>query len=165
MKIEKLITIKQESNMEITGATLLSSEEYNNYKNRIPHLDKNWWLRSPGYDDALRAVCVFGDFGFVFNRGDIVYGELGVRPALQINLSSSNLSVGDEFVIGEHKFTVISESYAISNSDIGYYPFRKDSKADNANNYEVSDVKKFVDEWYEELIKEHEISKEEEIEI
>lgn len=161
MKIEKLITIKQESNIEITGATLLSLEEYNNYKNIIPHLDKNWWLRSPGYR-SRDAAFVYGVDGYVFDNGFNVPNPFGVRPVLQINLSSSNLSVGDEFVIGKHKFTVISESYAISNSNIGWCPFRKDYKADNANNYEASDVKKFVDEWYEELTKEHEISKEEE---
>ena len=49
-----------------------------------------WWLRSPGeYDDD--AVYVYDD-GYVERYGDSVhYGSHGVRSALNLNLSSSNL--------------------------------------------------------------------------
>ena len=49
-----------------------------------------WWLRSPG-DDRYCAVVVNSD-GWVYGDGSRVNGsDDGVRPALHLNLSSSNL--------------------------------------------------------------------------
>ena len=46
-----------------------------------------WWLRSPGISAYFAAV-VFGEDGNVGGIGDDVRRELGVRPALKLNLSS-----------------------------------------------------------------------------
>ena len=48
-----------------------------------------WWLRSPG-NNASSAAGVDDD-GWVNRNGDNVHGNHGVRPALHLNLSSSNL--------------------------------------------------------------------------
>ena len=46
-----------------------------------------WWRRSPG-SSGDEAACVFGKYGHVDGRGNDVDDELGVRPALKLNLSS-----------------------------------------------------------------------------
>ena len=49
-----------------------------------------WWLRSPGYNSSS-ATEVFG-YGRINRDGNNVYDNIaGVRPALHLNLSSSNL--------------------------------------------------------------------------
>ena len=50
-----------------------------------------WRLRSPGCD-KFRTAAVF-DFGDILSDGGAVYvqSRYGVRPALHLNLSSSNL--------------------------------------------------------------------------
>ena len=49
-----------------------------------------WWLRSPG-DDRYCAAVVNSD-GWVYGDGSRVNGsDDGVRPALHLNLSSSNI--------------------------------------------------------------------------
>lgn len=49
-----------------------------------------WWLRSPGINTS-GAACV-GIVGYVFRYGyDVDYYDYAVRPALHLNLSSSNL--------------------------------------------------------------------------
>lgn len=49
-----------------------------------------WWLRSPGSDGDTAAV-IF-DNGWIWADGNTVnYYGVGVRPALHLNLSSSNL--------------------------------------------------------------------------
>ena len=45
-----------------------------------------WWLCSPGAYDSF-AACVYGDDGYVYNDGKGVNVALGVRPALQLDLS------------------------------------------------------------------------------
>ena len=49
-----------------------------------------WWLRSPGYDSGYAAGVY--DYGWVYRYGhDVGSSGDGVRPALHLNLSSSNL--------------------------------------------------------------------------
>ena len=52
----------------------------------------NWWLRSPG-DDSSNAATVGGNMGNINSFGENVIYIIGVsvRPALHLNLSSSNL--------------------------------------------------------------------------
>lgn len=82
------------------------------------------------------------------SRVNIVNND--VRPALKIsNLALSNLSIKDKFIFSGKTFTVISKDYALCDESIGNCPFRKDWGAKDANVYEASDVKKFVDEWFD----------------
>ncbi len=47
----------------------------------------SWWLRSPGYssDDAIYVL----PYGYIYVTGSDIYNVRGVRPALNLNLSSS----------------------------------------------------------------------------
>ena len=137
-------------NLKINGATLLSIEEAENLlaaKERKYHCW--WWLRSPGYYS--------GDAAHVHGGGDLDCLGCGVynvgsyvRPALKIsNLESSNLLIGDVFEVGDWKFKVISENLAwLYKQDIGDHRF--DEKT---NVYEQSEIKQFVDNWFEKEIK------------
>lgn len=62
-----------------------TSASYKKYNGNI-----EWWLRSPGYDSKLTAVV--GEDGKVYRNGDKVDNiYAGVRPALHLNISSTNL--------------------------------------------------------------------------
>lgn len=132
---------------KLAGITLLSLEEYQELEPNISLLNRLWWLRSPGFDD-ISAAFVIGAYGFFNVIGFIVGLAFGVRPALV--LESSNLQVGDNFEFGNHTFTVISEKYALCNDSIGDHCFREDWKAKDANDYEKSDVKKYIESWAKE---------------
>lgn len=148
MIVEKIIITTEKQELNITGATLLSIEEYRQCKDLIPRVNKTWWLRSAGYDVDL-AACVFGEDGNVGEGGFRVFHEFGVRPALTIlNLESSNLQIGDKFTFAGHIFTVISDTYALCDDIIGECDFRENWRAKNSNNYETSDVKKRLENWY-----------------
>lgn len=75
----------------------------------------------------------------------------GVRPALQIlNPESSNLNPGDQLEVVGHGWTVLNGGLALCNEIIGRTQFRKDWEAPDANVYERSDVKRYVEEWAKE---------------
>jgi len=141
MIVKKIITRTEEREINITEATLLSIEEYNQYKYLISCINGAWWLRSPGLD-FTSAPCV--DSSHIFY--EYVDYELGVRPALKI--SNSNLQIEDKFKFADHVFTVISEKYALCDNIIKKYNFRADWKVKDANNYELSDIKQYVDSWF-----------------
>ena len=137
-------------NLKIHGATLLSVEEA---KNLLTEEDCKypcwWWLRSPGTSSDY-AANVYGDGGVNFGGDRVDNDNNCVRPALKIsNLESSNLLIGDVFEVGDYKFRVISEDLAwMHEQDIGLRRF--DEKT---NIYEQSEIKQFVDDWFEKEIK------------
>lgn len=72
----------------------------------------------------------------------------GVRPALQIpDLESFNLRIGDRFILVGEQWVVISKDKALCDRIIGKMPFREDWKAPDANDYEKSDVKIWLEKW------------------
>ena len=149
----------------IEGITLLSADEAENLLTKEQRKCKYnnkpcwWWLRSPGRHQNFAAYVNYD--GSVYYYGSCVnYDSDCVRPALILsNLKSSNLKsieelgVGEHFEFGGYTFTVISNKLALCDEAIAEMAFRKDYEAKDANVYEKSDVKKFLDNWFRENYK------------
>lgn len=148
MKVTRIIT--QELNLEITEATLLTIEEARKLPERLRRYDEWWWLKSPGRFSG--QVTFVDDGGFVNSFGDHAFVDNVVRPVLIIsNFDSSNLQIGDTFEFGDENFEVISNGKAFCLGDIDYKEFREDLDAPDANDYEKSDIKKYIDKWFEKV--------------
>ena len=142
--------------LKIKGATLLSVDEAKKLLSEEDREYSNWWwLRSPGYSQGY-AASVNLDGSVHYCGDDVDYADDCVRPALKINLESSGLTIGDTFSFGGKTFKIISDDLAFCLEDIGTHCFRKDWKAPDANVYEASDVKRFVDAWFEKAMREKE---------
>lgn len=141
MKIEKITTIEQDC--YFSGLTLLSIEEYNENKDHIKPINNWWWLRSSYEGDSIvSSVDYVGDISY----GTVYDSNCSVRPALI--LESANLHVGDRFKFYEHNWTVISERYALCDEEFCRMAFREYWGANNANIYDASDIKTYLDdEW------------------
>ena len=146
MKVDQIITITKSAEIEILDVTLLSKEEYEKCKKYIPLLDKWWWLRSFGNYQGDSAI--INNVGSIFSS-DVDLDDAVIRPALSI-LKSPSLRIGDKFKLVGYTWTIIDETIALCDSHIGECCFRKDWKAENANVYEVSDVKKHLENWAKE---------------
>lgn len=154
MKIKNVTrVIARETDLEITGATLLTVEEARELPEWLRKKLYWWWLRSPGKDSG--HVAYVNPNGDIDNYGADVgnyYG--GIRPALIIsNFESSGLKIGDMFEFGDKQFEIISDKLAFCLGCITSMAFREDWKAPDANDYEKSDVKKVIDIWFERSIK------------
>ena len=158
MKIKADKHITQKIDIDIIGVTLLSAEEAEALPKEIRSIDKYWWLRSPGYFNYL-AMYVRGDGSVDYNGDDVNYDGFGVRPALEVGyermcLVNPRLDRGDKINLAGHTWTVISGQYILCDDIIGKCAFRTDWKGSDANDYEKSDVKKFLDDWFEKNIEE-----------
>lgn len=143
-------TFTKGKQLDIKGATLLSSDEAASLLTAAERRYwLTWWLRTPGSSSyyACNVSCVGG----VADYGYTVSYISGVRPALIINrIKSSGWKVGDIFEFDGKEFKILSPTLAwMYKDDIGRCAFRKSFKADDANDYEASDIKKFVDNWFE----------------
>lgn len=147
----KMSKITLENGITVTGATLLTVEEAKRLPKSILKIDYPWWLRSPGnYANLAAYVYSYGSVSYYgYDVDDYVSG---VRPALNIHLESPIPLVGSRFVFGDKGFEIISESQALCTGIVDECVFRKDRTADDANDYEASDVKKFVDAWYKKCL-------------
>ena len=150
---------KEDITPYVTGVTLLSVEEARNLDKEILKADKDWWLRSHGHNDY--AAFVYSDYGDVNAYGNFVNRTLGLRPALEIS-KSSGYKIGESVDFGGHSFTIISDTYALCDDVMGECPFRHDFKADDANEYEASDIKRYIEYWFE-MIKEQNLEEERDI--
>lgn len=146
MQIQKLVP--QTENIEISEITLLSVVEAKAVSRAQLNIGSRWWLRSPGRPTCAARVLNDGKVNLI---GYYVYDSrgTGVRPALRIsNLGTSNLNVGEKFSAGGETWTVISKDLALCDRVVGHTCFREeDWRAPDANVYEKSDVKKWLENW------------------
>lgn len=150
MKAKHIIRISKEIDIDVKGIKLLSVEEYEQYKEHIPHVHFSYWLRSHG--DNERVVFTVSEDN---ERG---YGEefvntiCNVRPVLIIsNLKLFKMVPGEEFEFADHIWTVISDDMAICNISIAQHCYNKKLYKHNTNDYETSEIKEFIEEWLESI--------------
>lgn len=148
MKIERTIREEVTEPLKVIGITLLSVGEYEKAKAYIAPIGDWWWLRSPGRDSSS-AAHVIPDGGVHTDGSNVDYTNNVVRPALEVdNLKSFNLNPEDKIIdLAGHDWTVISDTVVLCDDSIGWHCFREDWKAPDANDYEQSDVKRFLESW------------------
>lgn len=129
--------------IKVLGATLLSHNEYDANEYYIIDKDFIWWLRSGVNTCSYKVYCVSS--GSVSMIG-VNYKHFGVVPALI--LEDKDIKAGSKITYAGQKFTVLHDGLALSNKIIHHMAFRNDINADDANIYEASDVKKWVDAWF-----------------
>ncbi len=147
MIVEKIIMTTENIDIDIEEITLLSKEEYKNNTDIIQPLNYQWWLRSSGPNQHY-AVVVFLDGSPRYDYVDC--GYYFVRPALKVDRKNYNLKIGNKIKLAGFTWTVLTEGIILCDSPIIRMCFRKNLCAENANIYEYSDVKKFLDKWAEE---------------
>ena len=130
--------------MKINEVTLLSIEEYESCKEYIKPLDEWWWLCTLGYNNNFDIVCVAPENRYA------AFDFASVRPALRVNPKSTDIVPGKEYQLYGQTWTAISDSLLLCDQGIKQMPFRKDVKAEDANDYEKSDAKRFLDSWAKE---------------
>lgn len=140
MKVKKIITATVNANIEIEEITLLSIEEYEKYLTNIKPLNTWWWLRSPGF-----YVC--DDIYFNYGAKFVNHPDGAVRPALRLNPDSHHLQIGDVFEYENKRWTMIADSLALCDEAFCNMAYRKDWQAKDANDYNASDVKMYLDNW------------------
>lgn len=144
-KIYEQISLEIERQIEIDKITLLSVDEYKANRYLISNIPSWWWLRTPGTNIDYPGVEQIIN-GWTF-AGYVSHIE-GVRPVLRIkNPESAFLKIGVKFRLADYTWTMLGDGLALCDDIIGECAFRKDWKATDANDYEKSDVKKYLEQW------------------
>ena len=145
------------STSDIYGITLLSKEEAENFPKEIRAYNDWWWLRSPGVYQSY-AARVYTD-GSVNSSGSIVdFDDVCVRPALFLSHNNSDLKSGEIVEVFGRKWYYqgwetfpprMSDSYVglalLMDKPLTRMAFNKDP--DKGNDYDNSDVKKWLNDW------------------
>ena len=132
--------------MIIKEITLLSLEQYEEYKNIIPTIPAGrWWLR----DSAVpgKVSCVYKKT--VCNMSITEKGC--VRPALIV--IGLNASCGDKVQALGHSWTVLDKDLLLCDYHIGIQPFDK-----TYNHWPISALKYWLQDWCREKCIENEIN-------
>lgn len=133
----------------ISEARLLTMDEAVKIDKNALKYKNMWWLsptekqKTDGYKRLYAP--------FVDGANEVRYGltcdyqHCSVRPVLV--LRDNKYSIGKTFSIGDLNFSVISSNLALLDGEICHHPFGKN------NDYETSDIKLIVDDWYKHHIK------------
>ena len=150
--MKKKIDVIKTMNIDIQGITLLSKEEYEAHKDIIPLIKSCWWLRSPG--SRIDYATYVDSDGCIDDKGyHVCYvNSFGYRPALLCDIKSTNLEAGDKVEIAGYSWTVLNDNMMLCDESIACNTFRLDWKAEDANVYEASDVKRWLENWYKQNI-------------
>lgn len=141
---------KEASECADSNIFLLSTEEYKKYKDKIPHINCGWWLRSPGYYSQTAVVISGG--GIVQYAGYSVHlSNFGVRPVLrclpnflgQWRFADTN----DRIFRCGMTWIKIDENLYIAEVPIA---FRRFDEKDN--NYQTSEIRQFLLNWCKERV-------------
>ncbi len=122
--------------------TLLSAEEYEKYKDNVPPINCSWWLRSPGINSNRASHVDSG--GSVDDDGLYVDRSNGaVRPALKMS-DGRKYEIGKRVILYNFPWIIIDKGLAIAEVPIAFRRFDNES-----NDYENSEIKKFLNDWLE----------------
>ena len=120
---------------------LLSTKEYEKYKDEIPVINCWWWLRSPSpYPNLAQVVRNDGSVDDVGH--DVSYNDSAVRPALKLK---GEYDVGARIVLNGFTWIVIDKSLAIAEVPIWFTVF----DADGNSCYRDSYIRAYLKKWLE----------------
>lgn len=129
---------------EVISVDLLSVEEAETIPRWVCSNGSWWWLQSSGYRSD-RALFV-GTEGIAYTviGSSVDDNEGSVRPALEIS-NLPNLTIGETVEVFGLLAQYIGNDSALLCEPIGYHRFDEES-----NDYETSEIKSYLDGWFEE---------------
>ncbi len=132
---------KKHISLNLTDITLLSIEEYLKHEEIIHKSNRWWWLRSE--ENGQYYVTLYATLEY--NRPHSAEG--GVRPALIGSFGSAGLKRSNKVEIAGYTWTILSENIALCDQIVGTSFFREDSDASDKNDYEKSDIRRWIYAW------------------
>jgi hypothetical protein len=111
-----MIKLKEELNLKVKNARLLTRDELDEYGDQMPDVDMGctWWLADEDdYGDIAYAEGNYSDDDMYCSNNE---ANTWLRVVLEI---VGNIDVGDEFVHCGYVFTALTKNLAISNNFLG----------------------------------------------
>jgi hypothetical protein len=111
-----MIKLKEELNLKVKNARLLTRDELDEYEDQLPDIDMGcaWWLADEDdYGDIAYAEGNYSDEDMYCSNNE---ANTWLRVVLEI---VGDVEVGDEFVHCGYVFTALSKNLAISNNFLG----------------------------------------------
>ena len=136
--------------MNIKEITLLTIEEARLLSAEQLKFEDIWWLRSPGrFIVGSRIVRADGKPGG--DGGTVVDNPMVcVRPALKVEFS--NFHIGDRINLLGYDWTLVLDDTFLCGRSIGEHCFRRNRNAPDANVWEASDLKPWLEQWLREQL-------------
>ena len=138
------------ADLDIDEITLLTAEEASQLPIDILHSESWWWLKSPGYYQPYNVSSVHFDGKWICFEDRCDRDDGGIRPAIKVaDSDTSGLTTGAKIAFGGYCWTMVLPQTLLCDSIIEYRCWREDSTAADANDWEKSDIKKWLEEWVE----------------
>lgn len=136
--------------INITGIRLISRKECEECRDFVPKTPgMTWWLSTTSFIHEFYCGFVQDDNPYYLSPSDY----RGVRPALIYEtISDKKLRKTEKINAADYSWTVIADGLALCDEFIGATYFRKDVTAEDYYRYDKSDVKKWLEKWFDKNI-------------
>lgn len=125
-------------------AELMTISEAQNTDKKLLLNNSHYFLKNQGNDQYSVAYIDYS--GWINKYGTSIFNDMAIRPILHI-LDLNDNKIGYTFKINKYYFKIINETCAIIQGSLGYNRFDSES-----NDYEKSEAKQIVDNWFEKEI-------------
>ena len=126
---------------------LLSREEYERYKLKIPHINTSWWLRTPGIGSKYVAGVIYT--GNVYDGYRVDNDLCAVLPVLKYDIGIYCEANPERFFDLGVTWTIIDKEKGLAIAEMPIMFSRFDAES---NDYATSEVRKKLLDWYKERI-------------
>ena len=149
IKVYGITLLSKEDAMDIAEKILTGSAPIPKNILELHDGSSNYWLSTAGTISYNHAMTVDSCTGLIYYPGFRVDASHTVRPVLIVSNLMSRYSIGDTIKFGDSDFTytVISKNKVLANFSLGQMPFRRAYAAGDANHFEKSDIKEWLDYW------------------
>lgn len=162
IKVKGITLLSKEDVMDLTEKTFTGGGPIPKSILELHDGSSEYWLSTAGTRNYNYVMTVDSDTGKIFVPGSFVEASCAVRPVLIVSNLMSRYSIGDTVKFGNSDltYTVISENKVLANFSLGQMPFRREGAFQFANDFEKSDIKKWLDNWakYHLIIPDSELS-------
>lgn len=135
---------------------LLSKEEYERYKSKIPPICCWWWLRLPGYNSIFASLV--SRSGFVYDACNCIHNDSGaIRPTIKMKEIRRLLYNGSTYMGAKNgRFFALGATWKVIDEEKGLaiaeVPIMFSRFDEESNDYKKSEVRKNLLDWYKERI-------------
>lgn len=149
IKVKSITLLSKEDVMDLTEKTFTGGGPIPKNILELHDGSSEYWLSTAGTRNYNYVMTVTSDTGKIFVPGDFVDASCAIRPVLIVSNLMSRYSIGDtvEFGDSDLTYTVISKNKVLANFSLGQMPFRRAYAAGDANDYEKSDIKEWLEYW------------------
>lgn len=149
IKVKGITLLSKEDVMDLTEKTFTGGGPIPKNILELHDGSSDYWLSTAGRRGYNYAMTVDSCTGVLNAPGYFVNASYAIRPVLIVSNLMPRYAIGDTVKFGDSDltYTVISKNKVLADFSLGQMPFQRAYAVEDANDFEKSDIKEWLEYW------------------